>query len=96
MIIVSQDKKMIINFSNISDIVIRKNNEDNMWQLQCKSERENKRIIGKYKTEERAKEVLNEFALFYCRNDYKKTCEPLIGIGEILSRDKSTFYMPKD
>jgi len=96
MIIISQDKRMLINFNNISGVVIRKNNEDSMWQLQCKAEGENKRIIGKYKTEERAKEVLNEFAEFYYRNDYKKALEPLIGIGEILSRANGAFYMPKD
>lgn len=60
MIILSQNKMMLINFDNISGIVIRKNNEDNIWQLQCKASEENKRILGKYKTEERAKEVLNE------------------------------------
>lgn len=60
MIILSQNKMMLINFDNISGIVIRKNNEDNMWQLQCKANEENKRILGKYKTEERAKEVLVE------------------------------------
>lgn len=60
MIILSQNKMMLINFDNISGIVIRKNNEDNMWQLQCKANEENKRILGKYKTEERAKEVLSD------------------------------------
>ena len=60
MIILSQDKRMIINFDNISGIVIRKNTDEDIFQLQCKSEGENKRIIGKYKTEERAKEVLSD------------------------------------
>lgn len=65
MIILSQNKMMLINFDNISGIVIRKNNEDNMWQLQCKANEENKRILGKYKTEERAKEVLNDILECY-------------------------------
>jgi ribonucleotide reductase beta subunit family protein with ferritin-like domain len=65
MIILSQNKMMLINFDNISGIVIRKNNEDNMWQLQCKANEENKRILGKYKTEERAKEVLQDIITCY-------------------------------
>ena len=65
MIILSQNKMMLINFDNISGIVIRKNNEDNMWQLQCKANEENKRILGKYKTEERAKEVLEVIFDFF-------------------------------
>lgn len=62
MIILSQDKRMIINFDNISGIVIRKNTDEDIFQLQCKSEGENKRILGKYKTEERAKEILKGIA----------------------------------
>lgn len=66
MIIVSQDKRMIINFDNIVGIVIRKNTDENLYQVQCKSENEkNKRILGKYKTEERAKEVLQEIIKAY-------------------------------
>lgn len=66
MIIVSQDKRMIINFDNIVGIVIRKNTDENVYQIQCKSENEkNKRIIGKYDTEERAKEVLQEIIKKY-------------------------------
>ena len=59
---------MIINFDNIVGIVIRKNTNENLYQVQCKSENEkNKRILGKYKTEERAKEVLQEII-----NKYKQ------------------------
>lgn len=65
MIILSQNKMMLINFDNISGIVIRQNKQDDMWQLQCKASEENKRILGKYKTEERAKEVLNEIMECY-------------------------------
>lgn len=68
MIIVSQDKRMIINFDNIVEIVIRKNTDENLYQVQCKSENEkNKRILGKYKTEERAKEVLEEIIELYMK-----------------------------
>ena len=65
MVILSQNKMMLINFDNISGIVIRKNTDEDIWQLQCKANEENKRILGKYKTEERAKEVLNEIITCY-------------------------------
>lgn len=66
MIIVSQDKRMLINFDNIVGIVIRRNNEENVYQIQCKSGNEaSKRILAKYSTEERAKEVLQEIIIKY-------------------------------
>jgi ribonucleotide reductase beta subunit family protein with ferritin-like domain len=66
MIILSQAKRMIIIFDNIVGIVIRKNTDENIYQVQCKSENEkNKRILGKYKTEERAKEVLQDIITCY-------------------------------
>ena len=66
MIIVSQDKRMIINFDNIVGIIIRKNTDENIYQIQCKSGNEaSKRILGKYPIEERAKEVLQEIIKVY-------------------------------
>lgn len=79
MIILSQNKIMLINFDNISGIVIRKNTDENMWQLQCKANEENKRILGKYKTEERAKEVLNEIMENYKNWEYTKMGKLIIG-----------------
>lgn len=97
MIIVSQDKKMIINFENISGIVIRKNTNERVYQIQCKSEDEKKcRIIGKYETEERAKEVLNDIVKFYSREDYgEDRFEPSVGIGLILARERAKYVMPE-
>lgn len=72
MVILSQNKMMLINFDNISGIVIRKNTDEDMWQLQCKANEENKRILGKYKTEERAKKVLSD--LFEISMDENLEC----------------------
>lgn len=73
MIIVSQDKRMIINFDNIVGIIIRKNTDENIYQIQCKSGNEaSKRILGKYPIEERAKEVLQEIInAIECWEDFK-------------------------
>lgn len=97
MIIVSQDKRMIINFENIVGIVIRKNTNENIYQIQCKSENEKScRIIGKYATEERAKEVLNSIVEFYSREDYgENKFDPIAAIGLILARQQSRYIMPE-
>lgn len=91
MIIVSQDKRMIINFDNIVGIVIRKNTDKNLYQVQCKSENEkNKRILGKYKTEERAKEVLEEIIELYM----KCNCDSYgAGFGYVAN---TVFEMPAE
>ena len=54
MIIVSQDKREIINFENITEIVV----EDNQITITDDVYKEYGEIIGNYATEQRAKEVL--------------------------------------
>lgn len=69
MIIVSQDKKTIVNFNAIETIQI----DDNVLD---KTEAEfeiytNGEALGYYKTEERAKEILQEIIDFYICNEIK-------------------------
>lgn len=56
MIIVSQDKKEIINFDRITEIATSKNN----ICITDSVEQKNGYIIATYETEERAKEILKE------------------------------------
>ena len=72
MIIVSQNKKIIYNFNNLNCIFMNSDNEirviDNNY-----IEGYNGNLLGKYKTEERAKEVLKDIVLRYeaielCKN----------------------------
>lgn len=61
MIIVSQDKKKIINFARITEITVSGTGilvGDNVFIPKGEE-------VGKYKTEERAKEVLKEIWKFY-------------------------------
>lgn len=65
MIIVSQDRKKIFNFDNISIIHIMDNNK--IWvdtEKTCNN-------LGTYKTEERAKEVLQEMLKVYKKQTNK-------------------------
>lgn len=73
MIIVSQDRDLIINFDNVTVIGIAQNNSKEIDSITVDKEEQ---YLGEYKTEERAKEVLQEiyknyadFELIRCIND---------------------------
>ena len=67
MIIVSQDKELILNFKNIDVIGIGNplENEDGMFKVLASTISDNEYTIGKYSTEKRAKEVLQEIIKVY-------------------------------
>ena len=73
MIIVSQDRDLIINFDNVTVIGITQNNSKEIDSITVDKKEQ---YLGEYKTEERAKEVLQEiyknyadFELIRCIND---------------------------
>ena len=88
MIIVSQDKDLILNFKNIDAIGIGNplENDDGLFKILASTTSDNEYTLGKYKTEERAKEILQEII-----NLYKKT-DCVIGIGDSL---KQVVNLPK-
>ncbi len=65
MVIVSQDKTELINFNNVENIYI----SGKYVSINYKSG-ENA-VIGTYKTENRAKEILEEISSFYIINEYQ-------------------------
>lgn len=66
MIIVSQDKDEIVNFDNITSIVVCDVWDDKPGQvLKATDIRGSRHSLGYYKDEERAKEVLNEIVKTY-------------------------------
>ena len=67
MIIVSQDKELILNFENIEAIGIGNPLKyvDGMFKVFASTTSDNEYTLGKYKTEERAKEVLQEIMKRY-------------------------------
>ena len=82
MIIVSQDRDLIINFDNVTVIGIAQNNSKEIDSITVDKEEQ---YLGEYKTEERAKEVLAEIINMYKLNK----CEAV--------RQKNTVYkMPED
>lgn len=91
MIIVSQDKKQIINFNNIRIVEI---NNPNTWQQgfysidtypECEDQQKWHIRLGKYATEERAKEVLQELIDTYKFNRKE-------AVGQV----QAVYKMPKE
>lgn len=75
MIIVSQDKKEVINFENILSVKLFHDDEDNecLYEIYTtvNAPGDNYILLGEYNTEERAKEVLQEIVELY-RNQVNK------------------------
>ena len=67
MTIVSQDKELILNFENIDAIGIGNplEDDDGMFKVLASTTSDNEYTLGRYATEERAKEVLQEIILTY-------------------------------
>lgn len=63
MIILSQDKKHLINFDNLTQIYITQDEEETEYEIRCETVGCLYETLGMYKTEERAKEVLREIML---------------------------------
>ena len=65
MIIVSQDKELILNFENIDAIGIGNplEDDDGMFKVLASTTSDNEYTLGKYATEEKAKEVLQEIII---------------------------------
>ena len=64
MIIVNQDKDMIINFDNVVKIFVKKYCDDKP-EIYCRTIHDIEVFLGEYQTEERAKEVLQEIIKLY-------------------------------
>ena len=86
MLILSQDKKSIYNFNNIISIQIEEGY--NGFKLIVYGAITNYVSLGKYKTEERAKEVLQEIIEAYKENGSVK-------IDNIQVENKVVYEMPE-
>ena len=96
MIIVSQDKEVIVNFDNVENIWINNPLENNEGKFEIRAETySNNMLIGEYKTEERAKEVLQEISNWYGLQDLKQM-DCMSAIAYTLGRRTSIYTMPKE
>ena len=90
MIIVSQDKEEIINFDNMTRVYITFDEDDDYVCIRTETVDSLYEDLGYYKTEERAKEVLQEIISKYKTTLYNpKTNETVVNIPKV-------FEMPKE
>lgn len=95
MIIVSQDKEIIINFNNAQAINVHLKNKKQVCAWFNVDEDPNGNVVlGEYKTEERAKEVLQEIWNFYEIAE-RYECSSNNGVTIFLEK-KFTYEMPKE
>ena len=93
MIIVSQKKNSITNFDNVTNIEIDKL-EDDGFLIKCQITNKMYVNVGFYKTEKRAKEVLQEIIKFY---EISKRYECSSNNGITLFTEKTFVYeMPEE
>lgn len=92
MIIVSQDKERIANFDNLTQIYITNCEEDNAgYFIRFETVDSLYENLGEYKTEEKAKEVLQEIIQSY--KDYRTAeCD---GYTDVLQRT-AVYEVPED
>lgn len=96
MIIVSQDKTEIINFDNVNTLRATKTGFIVSYENTYKAEDDCSNILGKYKTESRAKEVLKTFYEYYSRLNYKDEITFEKGLLTILKVKNGLFVMPEE
>lgn len=97
MIIVSQDKSVILNFDNTEAIAILNplENNEGMFKVCAITPSDNEYTLGKYKTEERAKEVLKDLISRYEAIELKKI-DTLEKEGYTLADYTPVYKMPKE
>ena len=84
MIIVSQDKTKIVNFDNLTQIYITQDEEKTATFIRYETVDSLYDDLGEYKTEERAKEVLQELVSKYKTTLYNsRTNETVVNIPKV-------------
>ena len=94
MIIVSQNKNKIVNLSNLTQIYITQDEEETAYYISFETVDSLYDELGKYDTEERAKEVLQEIIKAYIEN--KKTQETTSIFGFSIIPSNTYYEMPKE
>lgn len=96
MIIVSQDRDNIVNFDNVVSVGIEDFdlNDKNCFQRITAETLGTSVLLGDYKTEERAKEVLKEITRMY--QETRITYRGQANYNPVNSIDRPIYEMPKE
>lgn len=87
MIIVSQDKTKIVNFDNLTQIYITQDEEKTATFIRYETVDSLYDDLGQYKTEERAKEVLQEIYTYKAMFEFYKSNPMDKGLHEEIVND---------
>ena len=90
MIIINQDRDKIVNFGNLTQVYITQDEEKIAYFIRFETVDSLYDDLGEYKTEERAKEVLQEIVSKYKTTLYNsKTNETVVNVPKV-------YEMPKE
>ena len=90
MLIVNQDRDKIVNFGNLTQVYITQDEEKIAYFIRFETVDSLYDDLGEYKTEERAKEVLQEIVSKYKTTLYNsKTNETVVNVPKV-------YEMPKE
>lgn len=87
MIIVSQDKTKIVNFDNLTQIYLTQDEEETETFIRYETVDSLYDDLGEYKTEERAKEVLQEIYTYKAMFEFYKSNPMDKGLHEEIVND---------
>ena len=90
MIIVSQDKEKIVNFDNLTQVYITQDEEETSYFIRYETVDSLYDDLGKYETEERGKEVLQEIIKEYENENWQ------FDIGRDICHQQRVYKMPED
>ena len=97
MIIVSQNRKTIVNFNNICNIDVNSWGTGEKFTIDCNDVSNFEILLGEYETEERAKEVLEALYNWFSVVDKfgSRTIRYDEAIAQALTGQLRVFEMPK-
>lgn len=100
MIIVNQDRDKIINFDNLKQVYITQDEEETAYFIRCETIDCLYDDLGKYDTEERAKEVLQKiikkYASYLQLDGGPAILQGQMDIQPNIFNIPKVYYMPKD
>ena len=98
MIIVEQEKTYLVNFENVSNISLAVDREEIEYAILAQTTDKEEVVMGIYKTEERAKEVLQEIVKKYKATESLKISINRISdkVGAIGLENSLVYEMPEE
>lgn len=95
MIIVNQDKTYLVNFNNVCQVTLAVDEEETEYAIMVQTVDKEEIMMGIYKSEERAKEVLQEIVKVYANGKTADEGNTFFGGFSWIPAD-TLYEMPKE